>query len=125
MNTRKTEIKFYKTTCIKLIMILSVTLSVKPASTQPLNGGADLQETTNLSNSFEKSDMKPFCFTKSELSDLANYKLDCDLIKENLEITQVSLDKCNRDCLHKEFNFWGVTLAFGLGGIFGALLVLR
>ena len=125
MNTRKTEIKFYKTTCIKLIMTLFLTLSVKPASTQPLNGGADLQETTNLSNSFEKSDMKPFCFTKGELSDLANYKLDCDLIKENLEITQVNLDKCNRDCLHKEFNFWGVTLAFGLGGIFGALLVLR
>ena len=125
MNIQKTEIKFYKITCVKLIMILSVTLSAKHASTQPPSGGADLQETTSLSNSFEKSKIKPFCFTKGELSDLANYKLDCDLIKANLKITQVNLDKCNKDCLHKEFNFWGVTLAFGLGGIFGALLVLR
>ena len=68
--------------------------------------------------------MKPFCFTRGELSDLANYKLDCDLIKANLEITQLSLDKCNQDCLHKEFNFWGVTVAFGLGAALGALLVL-
>ena len=124
MNTRKTEIKSYKVTYIKQIMILSLMLSMKPARAGTPIDGVDLQP-TSLSNSFEKSDMKPFCFTRGELSDLANYKLDCDLIKANLEITQVNLDKCNKDCLHKEFNFWGVTVAFGLGGIFGALLVLR
>ena len=124
MNTRKTEIKFYKVAWIKLIMRLFLTLSMNHVRAETPIDGVDLQK-TSLSNSFEKSDMKPFCFTKSELSDLANYKLDCDLIKANLKITQVSLDKCNKDCLHKEFNFWGVTVAFGLGSIFGALLVLR
>ena len=124
MNTRKIETKSYKVMCIKLIMTLFLTLSMNHVRAETPIDGVDLQE-TSLSSSFEKSDMKPFCFTKSELSDLANYKLDCDLIKANLKITQVSLDKCNQDCLHKEFNFWGVTVAFGLGGIFGALLVLR
>ena len=85
MNTRKIETKFCKVAYIKLILMLSLTLSVKPASTQPPSGGADLHPTTNLSNSFEKSDMKPFCFTKSELSDLANYKLDCDLDKSKFK----------------------------------------
>ena len=107
-----------------LIFLLLMTLSLSHARATVEQDGVGFYE-TSLSDSFEKSEMKPFCFTRGELSDLANYKLDCDLLKKNLKTTQVSLEKCTQDCLHKEFNFWGVTLAFGLGGIFGAFLVLR
>ena len=123
MNIQKTEIKFYKITCVKLIMILSVTLSAKHASTQPPSGGADLQETTSLSNSFEDSDIKPFCFTKGELSDLANYKLDCDLIKNNLYTTKKELNDCYKESFGPSIGFWGYTVTFGLGVALGAFLV--
>ena len=80
-------------------------------------------ESIDLATSFEKSSLKPFCFTKGELSDLADYKLNCDITKANLESTQILL----RDCRKQRFqspiaSTFGFTVSLAIGIGMGVLI---
>ena len=125
MNIKKIKILSLKIIKTKVIMTLFWMPLLNPAKATIPRDGIDLQPITSLSNSFEKSNMKPFCFTEIELSDLANYKLDCDLLKKNLYTTKRELNDCYKESsFNPGISFWGVTVAFGLGAALGVILVI-